>query len=292
MSTEEDGSEERLTQEDLVKAVQQVYEQKRRDKRRRNSRKNSCPTPVSSSEASSSEATSETEDERTTRSSGSSDGSDAMSDVIIEADDTPKKTKKPDTLGRKPTFVVKNLKILLEKFTLSNPFHQNNRDLVYSGNQVAEVLAIAHAQMRRPDEGAATENLESMVSCMVDAMVICLDQTVTEEEMERRFACMREYGPKNTPIHSLVKGQLKEFVSIWVRAIFDDPAGTTPGYVAKATRDLAIFAGCRDQLDAVSVAINQKFKKMGGTKYGALGIHVIVVIKDKCENIGLRLYFM
>ena len=217
-----------------------------------------------------------------------------MSDVMIENDHerVEEKIKKPDTLGRKPSFVVKNMKTLLREFTMSNPFHKDNRDLVYSGNQVAEVLAVAHAQMRRPDADASRENLESMVNCMVDAMVICLDQTVEEEEMERRFACMREYGPKDTPIHSLVKGQIKEFVSIWVRAIFDDPAGTTPGYVAKATRDLAIFAGCREQLDAVLTAINQKFKKLGATKYGALGTRVIIVAKDECVGTCLRLYFM
>ena len=185
----------------------------------------------------------------------SSDSSSDDDDEFVEA----------DTLGSKPSFVIKPMRNEAETCVLKNPYHRSNRDEKFSEGDFKTSMAIAHRHLRIADQGSAKANVDAAYHFMLDAVIVYLDKTKTEEELEERYAAFREYGPKDTNIRGVIKGQLKEYCSVWYYSICQDPWGSTPGYVAKATRDLTVFSGCRNSLDSVTAGIHQKFRKLGGS---------------------------
>ena len=232
-----------LTNEEWIAAVRLACEKKRAQK----------PVVRGDTEASESEAS--------TLSSSSAESSSES-----EEGEEPE----PDTLGNKPAFSTKILRESEAKLVFKNPEHRANRGIVYSKRDFESSMAIAHKHLRISDADLAKSNLEAGYKFLLDAVVVFMDKTMTEEELEEKYSSFREYGPKNTPIRQLTKGQIKEYSSVWYHSVSESPTGNTPGYVAKATRDLIVFAGCRNNLDAVTTSIHQKLRKLGGKKYRVL----------------------
>ena len=205
--------------------------------------------------------------------SGESSSSDESShDESSGSDESEDQEPEPDTLGNKPAFSTRILKDSGSEIVLKNPDHRRNPNMVYSKRDFETSLSIAHKHLRLSDADLAKSNLDASYKFMLDAVVVFFDKTTTEEELEERYSSFREYGPKNTNIRQVTKGQFKEYSSVWYHSISESPSGNTPGYVAKATRDLAVFAGCSHNLDAVNTAIHQKLRKLGGKKYRELEI--------------------